>query len=130
MILDAGVWLAALDSKDRFFASARALINNADADRDALDLTLYEVTNVAVRRWGDRDAADRVCRLIIAASDDNLIRIDTELAQSAARIATEEGLTAYDASYVAAARQSQTQLVSTDLADLVRPGLAVPPDAL
>ena len=38
--------------------------------------------------------------------------------------------TAYDACYLAAARQGQTQLISTDLADLVRPGFAVAPDAL
>jgi len=94
----------------------------------ALDLTLYEVTNVAVRE-GKPEAARHLARTILARCDRPLVAIDEELATAVARVAAEHGLSAYDAAYVAVAQSHGWQLVSTDIRDLVSKGLAVTPDA-
>lgn len=95
----------------------------------ALDLTLYEVTNVAIVKWRSPHIARSLMNLVADAVGDRLVRIDTDLADAASAVARASGLTVYDAAYVACARREGWQLVSTDLADLVRPGLALSPDA-
>lgn len=129
LLLDASVWLATADREDRFHKPARALVADPTAQRAALDLTLYEVTNVAVRSWRDLGRATRLLRLIATACGDRVVAVDPELALAAAYLADEHGLTAYDAAYVAAARRHGWQLISGDIADLVDRGLAVAPDA-
>lgn len=129
LLLDASVWVAAKDGRDRYFEPARALALDSDQPVGALDLTLYEVANVVgVRKRRTEDATD-LCRLIAARSLGQLIAVDAELIRRAVEIAVEHALTAYDAAYVAAARQRGWTLVSTDIADLVSKGLAVAPDA-
>ncbi len=66
---------------------------------------------------------------MLACCRDRVVSVDAELAGSALEIASEHGLTAYDAAYVAAARRHGWALVSADIADLVSKGLAVAPDA-
>jgi predicted nucleic acid-binding protein len=133
LLLDASIWLAALDTDDRHHAAARQLI---DATTDggsplaALDLTLYEVANVAIVRWGSRAAADRVVRLVRLACPGTFERIDEELAGQAIRVAGKHGLTVYDAAYVATAQRHGWTLVSGDLTDLVQPGHAVAPETV
>lgn len=95
----------------------------------ALDLTLYEVANGLGARRGQRDLAADMCRLIVERCRDSLVAVDAELMDSALEVAAEQGLTAYDAAYVAAARRHGWTLVSADIADLVSKGLAVAPDA-
>ena len=133
LLLDASVWLAALDTDDRHHKAARELIEAATdggTSLAALDLTLYEVANVTVVRWGSRAAADRVVRLVRLACQGTLERIDEELAEQTIRVAIKHDLTAYDAAYVATARQRGWTLVSGDLTDLVRPGHAVAPETV
>lgn len=154
LLLDASVWLAALDSDDRYYAAAKTLVestrDDADADDDAdaeddaneddpaeddpitlaaLDLTLYEVANVAIVSWRSQADAERVVELIRLACPATLDRVDDVRMRDAMKIATEHDLTVYDAAYVAAARKYDWTLVSCDLEDLVRPGLAIDPDA-
>jgi predicted nucleic acid-binding protein len=62
------------------------------------------------------------------ACPDTLQRVDEALAGQAAAIAADHDLTVYDAAYVAAARKHDWTLVSADIAGLVRPGHAIPPD--
>lgn len=100
-----------------------------DAPLAALDLTLYEVADIAVVRWRSETVARNMTEAIRIACGPRLIRIDQDLADAAITTAALEGLTAYDAAYVACARREGWQLVSTDIADLVRPGLALSPDA-
>jgi len=52
------------------------------------------------------------------------------LLADAAGIGGEYGITVYDAAYVAASRRHRWALVSTDMSDLVSPGLAVLPDRI
>jgi predicted nucleic acid-binding protein len=159
LLLDASVWLAALDPDDRHYVAAKALVESTADDGGAeaggatiddggagddsgddvakvdpitltaLDLTLYEVANVAVVSWSSQADAERLLELIRLACPATIDRVDEERMREAAKIATEHDLTVYDAAYVAAARRHDWTLVSCDLKDLVRPGLAIAPDA-
>lgn len=132
LLLDASVWLASLDTDDTHHTAAKRLVEASaagDATLAALDLTLYEVANVAVTRWRSQDDAKRLAELVASACPSTLQRADGELLTSAAKIAGDHGLTVYDAAYVACARRHEWTLVSGDVADLVRPGLALAPAA-
>lgn len=134
LLLDASVWLAALDADDRQHGAARSLLEASAGDEvvlAALDLTLYEVANVAVVRWRSPATAERLVELVVVACPDTVQHVDETLLRQASAIAAAQGLTVYDAAYVAAARRHGWTLVSGDLAHLVRPGHAVAPgDAL
>lgn len=126
-LLDASVLLACEDADDENHADAVRLLGAPDP-LAGLDLSYYEVTNVAVRSWRDRAAADRLRQRVAALADDGgLVRADASLLADAAVIAEEHGLSAHDAAYVAAARQVGAELVSCDVRDLVPRGLAVLP---
>lgn len=133
LLLDASVWLASLDADDRHHAAARSIVAVAGEGRvtlAALDLTFYEVTNVAVTKWRSPADAERLDALVRLTCPATTERVDEALIREAIAIAAEHGLTVYDAAYVAAARRRAWTLVSGDLSDLVRPGLAVAPDAV
>jgi predicted nucleic acid-binding protein len=132
LLLDASVWLAALDRDDSFHSPARQLLEAAAAGTAtlaALDLTLYEVANVAVVRWRSTADARRLVALVRLACPDTLERADEELLHEAAAIADRHELTVYDGAYVVAARRRGWTLVSGDVGDLVAPGLAISPGA-
>jgi predicted nucleic acid-binding protein len=126
-LLDASVLLAGEDIDDPNHAAAQCLFAGSDP-LATIDLAFYEVTNVAVRSWRDLDASHRLRERIAAIGNDGgLIRADVALLASAAAIAEEHSISVYDASYVAAARQQEAQLVSCDQRDLVSKGLAALP---
>jgi predicted nucleic acid-binding protein len=78
--------------------------------------------------WRAPETARDLLDLIADVVQDRLVRVDAELAGAAAALAATSGLTVYDAAYVVCARRGGWTLVSCDLRDLVRPGLAVAPD--
>ena len=129
LLLDASVWVAAKDADDRHFDAARALVLDTELPVTALDLTFYEVANVVGSRWQRQDLARELCRTIQLRCDDRIATVEVDLVDAALEIASEHGLTAYDAAYVAAAHRRGWTLVSTDIADLVSKGLAVTPAA-
>lgn len=132
LLLDASVWLAALDSDDRQHSAARQLLESAGKGSTtlaALDLTLYEVANVAVVRWNSEAEAERLVDLVTAACPTTLERVDDTLLRAASALAARHRLTVYDGAYVAAAHREGWTLVSGDLRDLVDPGLAISPTA-
>ena len=129
IFLDASVLLAAEDSDDAEHRAALTLLRSGDLA--TLDLALYETTNVALVRWDDSDAADRLAKRVWAIAElGTLVRVDRELGEQVATLATEHGLSASDAGYVAAARRLGVTLASCDRRDLVRPGLAQLPSTL
>lgn len=130
LLIDASVWVASLDRDDRFHAAARELVTSPDSPMAALDLTLYEVANAVNRRLGDPGATLATTHAVRLACEDRIHPVDVDLIDAAAQIATEHGLTVYDAAYVAAARRNDWTLVSTDIADLVSRNLAEAPDAI
>jgi predicted nucleic acid-binding protein len=130
LLVDASVWLASLDTDDVHHDAARELLERAargTATLAALDLTLYEVANVATVRWRSPADAERLATLVRLACPDTLEAVDDDLIRTAAAIAHQEGLTVYDAAYIAAAREHGWTLLSCDVADLVTPGHAVLP---
>jgi predicted nucleic acid-binding protein len=129
LLVDASVWAALERPEDRYNAEARAIVLNLEQPVAALDLTLYEVANVAVRKFGQPQRAVFLTRLIRRRCADRMVRVDSDLIDAASALADEHGITAYDAAYVAAARHNGWTLVSGDLRDLVSKGLAVTPDA-
>lgn len=129
VLLDAGVWIASIDMEDRHYGSALELIYETDLKAAALDLTLYEIANGIVRRWRNPAAATGVCHTAVTRCSENFVTVDLDLIEATVEIATEHGLTSYDAAYVAVARRYDWQLISTDFEDLVSKGLAITPDA-
>ncbi|MGO8863650.1 MAG: PIN domain-containing protein [Acidimicrobiales bacterium] len=126
-LLDASILLASEDPDDQHHGDSRRLLEGSDP-LATLDLVFYEVTNVAVRSWHDHSAARRLRNRVTAVADDGgLVRADAPLLESAAGIADENGISVYDAAYVAAARALHSQLVSCDVRDLVSRGLALLP---
>lgn len=124
---DASVLLAREDADDGQHDAARQLLSG-QATWATLDLAFYEVADVAVRAWGDVQAADRLRGLVDAIADDGgLIRVDEALIAHAVAVAERERLTVYDAAYVAGASAAGARLVSCDLHDLVNRDLAVTP---
>lgn len=128
LLLDASVWIAAADFDDRYHAAARALVLDLGRPLGALDLTLYEIANVVGAIKSRREVATRIAQTLLKRSEGALVRVDEALVEDALALAAKHGLTAYDAAYVAAAHKHAWTLVSADLKDLVRPGLAVAPD--
>ncbi len=128
LLLDAGVWLAARDADDRFHEESRALIAAGGA-LGALDLTLYEVANVATKRWRSPAEAKRLVALVLRACEGRLVRAGEEIVTAAVAAAAKHSITVYDAAYVVSAERYGAKLVSTDLRDLVDAGLAISPAA-
>lgn len=128
LLIDASVWVAALDRGDRFYGSARELVTSSDRPLTALDLTLYEVANAVSRRLREPGPALAAARAVQLACGDRIQSVDIDLIDDAGQIATEHGLTIYDAAYVATARRHNWTLVSTDIADLVSRKLALTPE--
>ncbi len=124
---DVSVLLAREDADDDQHDAARRLLSDR-APWATLDLAFYEVSNVAVRAWHDPGAARRLRGLVDALADDGgLVRVDETLIAEASDLAEREGLSVYDAAYVAAARAVGARLVSCDVRDLVSRDLAVTP---
>jgi predicted nucleic acid-binding protein len=123
-LLDASVLLASEDPDDHNHGDASRLLRSNDR-LATLDLAFYEVTNVAVRTWRDRTAAQRLGERVAAVADDGgLVRANAALMTDAASVADEHGISVYDAAYVVAARAVGAELVSCDRRDLVSRGLA------
>jgi predicted nucleic acid-binding protein len=132
LLLDASVILAAFDTHDDLHEPAKAILADPEVTLATLDLARYEVANVALRAWR---APDEVAALLQAvdqiSADGGVAASSTTLLLRAAEIAEQHAISAYDAAYVAGARQTGSTLVSCDLRELVGNGLAsTPRDAL
>jgi predicted nucleic acid-binding protein len=132
-LLDANVWLATHNVDERDHVAARRLVEGAGGrPLAALDLTLYEVANVAMKRWRSRTRARDVAALVRVTCGDRIVSVDERLINRAIALTREHDerrLSVYDAAYVAAADLHGWTLVSGDDKDLVEPGLALSPDA-
>ena len=123
-LLDASVFLASEDVDDEQHRDARRLLRGVEP-LATLDLAFYEVNNVAIRAWRDLEAAERLTDRLAAVGDDGgIVRADAPLLEIASKLAHEQGVSVYDAAYVAAARRAHAQLVSCDVRDLVSRDLA------
>lgn len=134
LLVDASVWLSAVDSSESTHLDSAALIARAAEGgfrTAALDLTRYEVANTAIAKWHDQPAAIRLIDQIEVSCVGRIVQSDPELIATASRIAASHEISVYDAAYVAASQTMRWQLVTCDVRDLVSNGLAVlPADAL
>lgn len=129
IFLDASVLLAAEDTDDAQHHAATTLLRTGTLA--TLDLALYETTNVAIARWKDPDAAERLRqRIWMIAELGTLVRLDLDLSEKITRLAVDRKLSAYDAGYVAGAQRLGVTLASCDERHLVSAGLAELPATL
>lgn len=127
LLVDASVWVP-LAVPEEHSQGALSLVESKQV-MAALDLTLLEVANVLGARMGAAARARWLADVIVRRCDRRLLRIDLGLTESALEIASDHGISAYGAAYVAAAQRHGWQLVSIDHRELVSKGLAVTPDA-
>ena|SRR5580765_177159 len=125
-LVDASVWCAAANRDERWHEESVALLHGAGAVF-ALDLTLYEVANVAVRSWRAPYAVPDLLELISGTCAAPLAIITPRRARQAAQVADEHTISVYDAAYVTVAAELGCTLVSCDVRDLVSKGLAILP---
>jgi predicted nucleic acid-binding protein len=79
-----------------------------------LDLSVYELVNVAVRRLGfDATRARRAVSEVYGLGAP-VVAVDQQLAADAAEIAATSGLSGYDAAFVGAARRVGIALLTAD----------------
>jgi predicted nucleic acid-binding protein len=128
-LLDASVWHESKEADSLHSDACRVLAVDPDYPVAALTLTLHEVSNSLGARDGRAEEAVDMCRLIAGRCGHAIVAPDPMLMRSAISIAIEYDITAYDASYVAAAHREGWTLVSIDIKDLVSKGLAITPDA-
>jgi predicted nucleic acid-binding protein len=110
-------------------AEARALRDatvSGDVDARVIDLALFEIGNVLLRRlrWRDVDVADQLDDVVTVCGPP--LAMSAEWFRLAAALGFEHRLTFYDAAWAAAARALRIPLVSTDT-QLVGAGLAESP---
>jgi len=128
LLIDASVILAAFDQDDGEHADSCTVLADTAATLATLDLARFEVANVAVCSWHAPSVVDNMLSAIERIGEDGGVIASTHaLLRSAALLALEHGISVYDASYAAAARQGGLELVSCDLRDLVGKGLARTP---
>jgi predicted nucleic acid-binding protein len=128
LLLDASVILAAFDRDDVSHEPARALLGDSAVSLATLDLARYEVVNVAVGAWQAPQLTTPLLEAVERiANDGGVLLSTTALLTRAAELARENGISVYDAAYVAAASQTGATLVSCDVRDLVGKGLASAP---
>jgi predicted nucleic acid-binding protein len=128
-LLDATIWHESRDADSPYLEACRALVVDTAYPVAALFLTLHEVSNSLGARDGRASEAVDMCRLITGRCGPAIVSPDPMLMRKAISIAHEHGISAYDASYVAAAWREDWTLVSLDIKDLVSKGLAITPDA-
>jgi predicted nucleic acid-binding protein len=128
LLVDASVWVAAVMPQHPQHVQARDFLGGGRS-MTVLDLTLYEVSNVVARRYGEPEKAKMLTHVLLTAAVDRLQRADSVLIEDGIELMAEHNLSSYDAAYLAAARRYGWQLVSLDVRDLVSKGLAVTPDA-
>jgi predicted nucleic acid-binding protein len=125
-LLDSTVWLAAYNVDEHDHEAARRLIEGAGRrPLAALDLTFYEVANVAMKRWGSPRRARSVADLVRTACPSSNAGVDALLIDRAIALMHDYPLSLYDAAYAATADVYGWTLVSGDHKDLVEPGLAI-----
>ena len=112
-------------------SEARALRNasqSGDIEARVIDLALYEVGNILLRRlgWDGSDVADQLDDLIVMCGAP--LAMSPEWLRQAAAIGAAHGLSFYEAAWAAAAGALGVSLVSADV-QLLKAGLAESPAA-
>lgn len=92
----------------------RAAWAAGETDLLMLDLSVYELVNVLVRRLGFAEQPARAVVDAVFEMELPVVGVDAALARDAVRVAVQTGLSGYDAAFVAAARELGVPLVTAD----------------
>jgi predicted nucleic acid-binding protein len=133
LLLDSSVWLAAAQRQDEHDHAPATAILRREARREVelrlLDLTVYEIGNVAIRKWKrPAEEADGLVSRVVRIAGPPLVPTPAER-RDAHALAQQHGLSVYDATYAAVARERRLTLVSGDR-KLLDAALATAPAAV
>lgn len=130
--VDASVWVAAMEARDRFHADSVAFLRalaRQDERPVAPALILAEVGGAIARRSGQAEAGARAVRILGTHPRLRLLACDEALMRHAAVLAAERRLRGADAVYAATAAVTGSALVTWD-AELRARAEAVSPEEL
>jgi len=129
LVVDASVWVSALDSSDEFSLESRRFLDAAVKRGVRLELPAHALVEIAcalARRLGDARSARDLAARLVRAPGVHLHALTPELLERAGFLGTELMLRSGDALYLALSRQIEAPLVAWD-AELVERAGAVNP---
>ncbi|MGB2711631.1 MAG: PIN domain-containing protein [Conexibacter sp.] len=131
LLLDSSVWLAAAQAQGEPNRSAALAIldrrKRHEVDVRLLDLTVYELGNVMVRKWQrPAERAERLIARVLQLAGAPPLALTVDEHRAALELAEQHGLSVYDAAYAAVAQTRRLTLVSGDR-QLLAARLAVAP---
>ncbi len=124
-VVDASVWVSRLVSADVHHAASRAWLETHAASGGqfvAPTLALSEIAGAVSRRTGNPKSAYDAVAVITRLPTLRLVSVDSNLAQTAARLAADHALRGADAVYVALALELGLPLITLDHEQLARTG--------
>lgn len=124
-VVDASVWVSRLAPADVHHAASRAwLETHAASGRQfvAPTLALSEIAGAVSRRTGNPKSAHDAVAVITRLPTLRLVSVDSNLAQTAARLAADHALRGADSVYVALALELGLPLITLDHEQLARTG--------
>lgn len=127
LLVDASVWVAAIDTDDPGSTASYELIRRAEIDRATIDLACLEVTNALSRRCS-ASTAKATLQLMRWSTRGRTVSLSESELDHLGEVVSRTGLSAYDGAYVVVAASRRWQLVSLDRRDLVEPGWAITPE--
>ena len=129
LTVDACIWVAAFDPRDRFHAEAATFLGEAAAQGVRLlapRLLLLEVRCAVARRSGDAAAGARAEGALRSAPFLQSHPVDEHLIAEAGELGGAQGLRGADALYAACALLHRAPLVTFDAELIVRAGASPP----
>ena len=132
-VIDASVWVAAVDIQDPSHASARGCLQSLVRDDVVVIVPVHarvEVACALARRFDDADLAQQLTETMFGAAFLREVPITDVFAREALILGTASRLRAADALYAALARAEDAVLITLDRELLERAGGVSPADWL
>ncbi|MBK8040389.1 MAG: PIN domain-containing protein [Verrucomicrobiaceae bacterium] len=133
MTIDASVWIAAADATDKFHQASRDLLRRVITRGIAVIQPAFgrvEVACALSRRLRDGARGQQLTHSLMNRMITSEMAMDAAFLTATERLGTSQFLRGADALYAAAARQSQSPLISWDNEHLQRAGAITPTDWL
>ena len=124
-VVDASVWVSRLVPVDVHHAASRAWLETQAASGGQLvapTLVLSEIAGAVSRRTGNSRSAHDAVAIITRLPTLRFVSVDSNLAQTAARLAADHALRGADSVYVALALELGLPLITLDQEQLTRTG--------
>ncbi|HEX7880246.1 MAG TPA: PIN domain-containing protein [Candidatus Eisenbacteria bacterium] len=117
LVIDASVWVAALDASDEFSAPSRAFLDAATRQRVSLEIPAHapiEIACALARRLGNARVARELGGNLVRMPGIRLHALTAELLERAGFLGTESMLRSGDAIYAALAQQIEARVITWD----------------